>query len=69
MPTGTVKWFDERQGFGYILADEGGPDVFVHRSVVRAGESPLLVEGQSVEYEVEETPKGPRAVAVRPAGS
>jgi cold shock CspA family protein len=66
MPTGKVKWFDERRGFGYILADEGGPDVFVHRSVPGAQPASLLPEGQPVAYEVEIGPKGPRALSVRP---
>jgi len=68
MPTGTIKWFDERRGFGYILADDGGPEVFVHRSVIRTEGSCSLPEGQSVEYEMQVGPKGPRALSVRPVG-
>ena len=69
MPTGTVKWFDERQAFGYIVADEGGPEVFVHRSVIQADGVRSLSEGQAVEYELEMSRKGPRAVSVKPVGS
>jgi len=68
MPAGRVKWFDQRRGFGYIEADEGGPDVFVHRSALREAGVPTLSEGQPVEYEVEVGPRGPRALSVRPAG-
>ena len=66
MPTGTIKWFDERQGFGYILADDGGPEVFVHHSVIQTEGACSLAEGQSVEYEMEVGPKGLRALSVRP---
>ena len=68
MPTGKVKWFDERRGFGYIQADEGGPDVFVHRSEIQGRQEPSLSEGQSVAYEMEVGPKGPRALSVRLVG-
>jgi CspA family cold shock protein len=66
MPRGTVKWFDERQGFGFIQPEAGGPDVFVHHSVLGQTSGGLLAEGQVVQYETESSPKGPRAVSVRP---
>ena len=68
MPTGTIKWFDERRGFGFIVADDGGPDVFVHQSVVRTEEGWSPAEGQPVEYEMEVSPKGPRALSVKLIG-
>lgn len=65
MATGTVKWFDEQRGFGYIQAAEGGPDVFVHRSVLDASGVGRLDEGEAVEFETEATNRGPRALRVR----
>ena len=65
MATGTVKWFDDQRGFGYLLPAGGGPDVFVHRSALTPSTAPSLTEGQAVVYEVEATPRGPRALAVR----
>ena len=62
---GTVKWFNENKGFGFITV-EGGKDVFVHHTAINvAGRAPLQ-EGQSVELEVVESPKGPRAANVTP---
>ena len=60
MPTGTVKWFNRIKGFGFIEQEEGD-DLFVHKSQV-AGE---LNEGDSVEFEIGEGPKGPNAINVR----
>ncbi|MBA41343.1 MAG: cold-shock protein [Euryarchaeota archaeon] len=60
MPTGTVKWFNRIKGFGFIEQEEGD-DLFVHKSQV-TGE---LNEGDSVEFEVGEGPKGPNAINVR----
>lgn len=65
MPTGKVKWFDPQKGFGFIVPDGGGSDVFVHHSGL-AEEGKPIVEGQAVQYEVESTPRGSKAVAVRP---
>jgi len=65
MATGTVKWFNEQKGFGFIAPDEDGKDVFVHMSGIADG-SPLS-EGQKVSFETEDSPKGPRAVNVTPA--
>lgn len=63
MPNGSVKWFDAQKGFGYISPEGGGPDVFVHRSVLPP-ETRSLAEGQAVEYDVESTPRGARAVRI-----
>ncbi|MBS3797972.1 MULTISPECIES: transcription antiterminator/RNA stability regulator CspE [unclassified Pseudoalteromonas] len=60
--TGTVKWFDEAKGFGFITPTDGGKDVFVHfRAIVAEGGFRTLQEGQQVEFNVEEGAKGPQA--------
>lgn len=61
---GTVKWFNEGKGYGFITPDEG-PDVFVHFSAIVAEGFKTLAEGQRVEFDVEEGPKGPQAKNVR----
>ena len=66
MPTGKVKWFDERKGYGFIQPDDGSPDIFVHHSSIQAEGHRTLAEGQAVEYDTEAGPKGPRAIAVKP---
>jgi CspA family cold shock protein len=66
MFTGTVKWFNATKGFGFIVQDNGGKDVFVHHSAIQAEGYRSLDEGQRVQYEIEETPKGPAAANVRP---
>ncbi len=58
--TGTVKWFNGSKGYGF-LAREGGPDVFVHFSAIQGEGFKNLEEGQTVEFEVEQGPKGPQA--------
>ncbi len=63
--TGTVKWFDEKKGFGFIER-EGGKDVFVHFRAITGSGFKSLNEGQEVEFEVEEGQKGPQAVNVNP---
>lgn len=60
---GKVKWFNDKKGFGFI-AQEGGRDVFVHFSNVKGDGYKSLVEGQEVEFEIVDGPKGPQAVNV-----
>ena len=64
MPTGTVKWFSDEKGFGFITPDDGSKDVFVHHSAIQADGFRTLAEGAKVSYESEEGPKGPAAVSV-----
>jgi len=66
MIEGTVKWFNESKGFGF-LSREGGPDVFVHHSEIRAEGFRTLAEGDKVTFEVVNSPKGPRAANVQKA--
>jgi CspA family cold shock protein len=61
MTTGTVKWFNESKGFGFITPSEGGKDVFVHFSAIQAEGFKVLAEGQLVNFTVEDGPKGPQA--------
>ena len=63
MSSGTVKFFNSEKGFGFITPDEGGKDVFVHKT----GTKQALYEGDKVTYEVEQSPKGPNAVNVSKA--
>jgi CspA family cold shock protein len=64
MPTGTVKWFSDDKGFGFITPDEGSRDLFVHHSNISADGYRSLAEGAKVSYEEEAGPKGPKAVNV-----
>jgi cold shock protein len=63
MPTGVVKWFDAKKGFGFIL-DGGGDDIFVHYKVITSDGFRCLKEGEEVEYETADGPKGRYAVSV-----
>jgi CspA family cold shock protein len=65
MTTGTVKWFNDGKGFGFIQREDG-PDVFVHFSAIAGNGFRSLQEGQSVEFEVTQGPKGPQAANVKP---
>ncbi|HNQ85741.1 MAG TPA: cold-shock protein [Deltaproteobacteria bacterium] len=60
MATGTVKWFNEKKGFGFITQD-GGSDVFVHYSAIKGDGFKTLTEGEKVTFEVTNGPKGPQA--------
>ena len=64
MLTGTVKWFNNTKGYGFIVQDNGEKDVFVHHTAIQAEGYRSLQEGQRVSYEVEQTPKGPSATNV-----
>jgi len=64
MATGSVKWFNEAKGFGFISQDDGGKDVFVHFSAIQGGGFKTLAEGQKVEFEIQDGPKGPQAANV-----
>lgn len=63
MATGTVKWFDETKGFGFIMPDDGGNDVFVHISAVQESGMERLLENQKVEYELVDGRDGRKAAA------
>ena len=64
MATGTVKWFNNAKGFGFIAPQDGGDDVFVHFSAIKSDGYRTLSEGQSVTFEVEQGPKGLQATDV-----
>ncbi|NIN35839.1 MAG: cold-shock protein [Gammaproteobacteria bacterium] len=67
MATGTVKWFNESKGFGFITPADGSKDVFVHFSAIAASGFRTLAEGQQVTYDMENGPKGPQALNVQAA--
>ncbi len=68
MRNGTVKWFNNTKGFGFIAPDEGGEDIFVHFSVIQGSGYRSLDEGQNVSFEVEQGPKGLQATLVSVTG-
>lgn len=66
MATGTVKWFNEAKGFGFLAQDNGGADVFVHFSAIKSEGFKTLNEGQKVTFDLEDGAKGPQATSVVP---
>ncbi len=66
MPKGTVKWFNDSKGFGFITKEEGG-DIFVHYSAIQDNGFKSLSKGQEVNFEVVDGPKGPKAINVTKA--
>ena len=66
MASGTVKWFDPNRGYGFIRPEQG-EDVFVHITAVQASGLPTLQDGQAVEFDIVEGPKGKQAANVKPA--
>jgi CspA family cold shock protein len=66
MATGTVKWFNASKGYGFIIPNDGGSEVFAHFSAIQMEGYKSLKQGQQVEYEVQEGPKGPQASKIQP---
>lgn len=66
MPSGTVKWFSDEKGYGFITPDEAGKDLFVHHTAVVGSGYRSLAEGARVSFEAEAGPKGPQAANVKP---
>lgn len=66
MATGTVKWFNDAKGFGFITPDEGGEDLFAHFSAIQANGYKSLAENQRVQFDVTVGPKGKQAANIQP---
>jgi CspA family cold shock protein len=66
MAQGTVKWFNDAKGFGFITPDDGGKDLFAHFSEIKGNGFKSLQEGQKVEFVVKQGPKGPQASEIKP---
>jgi cold shock protein len=66
MATGTVKWFSDQKGFGFITPDDSGKDLFVHHTAIQGHGYKSLTEGAKVRFEAEQGPKGPAAANVQP---
>ncbi|MBA4196007.1 MAG: cold-shock protein [Chitinophaga sp.] len=67
MATGTVKWFNDTKGFGFIKPDDGSEDLFAHHTAINMGGFKTLKEGQKVQYDVTQGPKGKQASNIKPA--
>src|SRR5882672_9838654 len=67
MPTGTVKWFNDAKGYGFITPDDGGEDLFAHFSAIQMSGFKTLKEGQKVQFEVTQGPKGKQASNIQAA--
>lgn len=67
MPTGTVKWFNDAKGFGFIAPDDGGEDLFAHFSAIQMNGFKTLKEGQKVQFDIAEGAKGKQAANIREA--